>query len=117
MARNAETEIAWAGGLFEGEGCIGIVSGQRQPRLQLVSTDEDVVRRFADAVGWGNVRFYEREPYKDYWQWSVQSRNGVIAVIDMLWPYLGHRRKMKAVEVRSRALQIKQRAKREVTLG
>ena len=98
--------MAWAGGLFEGEGSLGIVSGQRQPRLQLVTTDEDVARRFLAAVGCGNLRFYEREAYKDFWQWSVQSRDDVIAVIDMLWPYLGHRRKMRAVEVRSRALQI-----------
>jgi len=46
-------EIAWAAGLFEGEGCITMTSGHAV--LRLSNTDEWVVRRFAEIVGRGVV--------------------------------------------------------------
>ena len=50
-------DIAWATGLFEGEGCItasGGTAAARTPELHLDMTDEDVVRRLAIVLG-GNV--------------------------------------------------------------
>ena len=55
-----ETEIAWAAGLFEGEGSIGFRGGSRgyvyaYLNLQLRSTDQDVVYRFHQIISEGNV--------------------------------------------------------------
>ncbi len=47
-------EIAWAAGLFEGEGSISTPLVDRQ-RLQLKMNAEASVRRFADALGVGTV--------------------------------------------------------------
>lgn len=104
MARRLD--IAWAGGLFEGEGSASIVSGSRQPSLQLVTTDEDVIVRFAEIVGRGTVRYYERQENKDIWQWSVQSKADVLHVANLLTPYLGQRRTMQMAKVRRRALEL-----------
>lgn len=101
-------EIAWAAGLFEGEGSCFIGSGQRQPRVSLQMTDEDAVRRFHAAIGRGNVRAYEPvgNQHKATWQWSVQSKDDVLFVLALLWPYLGDRRREAAAEVIERAAKM-----------
>src|SRR3990167_5406713 len=51
-------EIAWAAGLFEGEGCISVhrSKGRRpQPKLNIAMTDLEPMERFAKALGVGNV--------------------------------------------------------------
>lgn len=108
----SQVDIAWAAGLFEGEGSVGMSSSQRQPRVQLVSTDEDVVRRFVEIIGRGNVRGYHKTAahHKDYWQWSVQSKDDVLYVLNLLWPYLGERRRERAIEVIERASKMRDAA-------
>jgi hypothetical protein len=94
-------EIAWAAGLFEGEGCIFSDSnaGKRHQQrcLILSSTDEDVVRRFAAAVGVGKVHRRTRTPawqphWKDQWEWRVNRWTGIVEVLDLFKPFLGERR-------------------------
>lgn len=94
--------IAWAGGLFEGEGSCSI-SNLNQARVELTSTDEDVVRKFAAIIGFGAVRKRVRPPYKDCWTWYVQDKYDVIESLELLLPMLGLRRTIKAVEVINRA--------------
>lgn len=48
-----DEEIAWAAGLFEGEGTITQSSGI--VNLRVTSTDGDVLDRFAEVVGAGKV--------------------------------------------------------------
>ena len=101
-----ELKVAWAAGLFEGEGSCCITDG-RQPRVQLASTDEDVVRRFVAIVGRGRVRFHERtNGNKDVWHWSVQGRDDVLYVLNLLWPFLGERRRERAYELIERASKM-----------
>lgn len=103
-----DVEIAWAAGLFEGEGsCYVGHAGQRQPIVVLSMTDEDVVRRFARIIGRGNVQSYRRPPRKRYWRWSVQSKDDVLAVLGVLWPLLGARRQEAATEVIERAAKMR----------
>jgi hypothetical protein len=92
MARKIE-ELAWAAGLFEGEGSCFVGSGQRQPVVALVTTDRDVLERFASIIGFGSVHGYDRHPHKRYWRWSVQSKADVLAVGALLEPWLGVRRR------------------------
>ena len=47
-------EMAWAAGLFEGEGSLAL--GQRgNVRLSIASTDRDVIDRFRAAIGTGRL--------------------------------------------------------------
>jgi hypothetical protein len=52
MPPSAE-EIAWAAGLFEGEGTITHSDGQLYVRLG--NTDQEVIRRFADVFPFGTL--------------------------------------------------------------
>ena len=100
--------IAWAAGLFEGEGTvIAFGSRKHQRSLALSMTDEDVVLRFAATIGAGKIygpygyassTSRRREHHKQYWRWSVSDKEGVIAVASALLPFMGARRKAKMIE-------------------
>lgn len=94
--------IAWAAGLFEGEGCIRSTQNHsisNYPRLHLSTTDEDVIRRFRDVIAYGKVSGpYYRENYKPIFYWSTSGRNAHAAIVK-IFPYLLSRRKAKAIKV------------------
>jgi hypothetical protein len=101
----SERELAWAAGLFEGEGSIGQSRGY--PRLQLASTDEDVVRRFQSVVNGGAVHGpypsrgptgSTRQDYKVHWRWGATGRPAR-AIMALLLPWLGKRRMERWTEV------------------
>jgi hypothetical protein len=92
--------LAWAAGLFEGEGSISVKAQTAQ--LQLSMSDEDVVRRLHLIMGVGSFSGpYQdkRKPtYKPMWTWSVGGARKVQAVLAAFWNQLGDRRKAKAKE-------------------
>lgn len=101
-------ELAWAAGLFEGEGCITTrdngKSGKRYARLTLNMTDEDSVRRFFRAVGVGNVTLYnppaiQKSGRKMQWGWRTGRHEHVQHVLAVLWFGLGTRRRERAAEM------------------
>lgn len=97
-----DTELIWASGLFEGEGCIHLQKG-RYIHLNLVSKDRDVVERFVVAIGEGEARPKQvtpkrGEPYTA-WQWNLTGGRAE-RVLLLLLPHLGKRRS----EVASAAL-------------
>ena len=101
-----ETDLAWATGLFEGEGCIFV--GERKCRgytyqecnLQLQMTDEDTVNRFAKIVGHGNVRFapINKHNKKPLWRWGVSKKVEVRRILNDMLPLLSIRRAHKALD-------------------
>ena len=113
MIPTATSDLAWAAGLFEGEGCftVSMVHGRYpQPRVKLRSTDEDVVRRFHETVGFGTVREENwhtvHQGYKKQWEWFARA-DEVVPVIDLLLPWMGTRRRARALEVREIAARTK----------
>lgn len=103
----APPDIAWCGGLFEGEGSMGFWRHRksRQPKLQLNMTDEDTVRRFSGIFGLSLIRgpYCYNSKHKPQWVWSVGGFEKVQAVLAMLWPWLGERRRVKAIGVLAHA--------------
>lgn len=105
----ADLEFAWAIGLYEGEGscsCTPHRNGKGRlnlrPRMGLWMTDEDTVRRFAAAVGVGNVygpRTRTDRSSLPQWGWSVQRMYDVEALLLRMLPHLGERRKAQAQRV------------------
>lgn len=95
------TDIAWAAGLFEGEG--SIVPHRR--RLSLEMTDEDVVRRFVAIVGHGAVRRVirqnrvNRENHHIVYTWESGKWSATERIALALLPYLGTRRRAKMYEL------------------
>ena len=99
-------EIAWAAGLFEGEGSIGLTARDLLPRLRISMTDRDVLDRFCTAVTAGSVS----GPYagngsktptgrKPMYVWQANGIVDVSRILDAFWPYLGERRRAKANEI------------------
>jgi hypothetical protein len=95
-------EIAWAAGLFEGEGSITMCG--RYVHLQLKSTDEDVVVRFHEVVGCGSVygpySYNQPDGYKrkPAWVWVCREADAMI-VFRKFAPWLGKRRLARGREL------------------
>jgi hypothetical protein len=97
---SARAEVAWAGGLFEGQGSIelhldGIVL------LSLASTDKDVIDRFRSVVGAG--RLCSQPPGRSgrrerTWRLDILQVEDVLRGINLLYPWLGERLRARADE-------------------
>lgn len=125
MKRN-RTSIAWAAGLFEGEGCFSYSSNGRRPskenpeqrnyiaRATLSMTDEDVVRKFHAVLGFGrtNPKYKRPGKWKPVWTWCAAGHEKVQATIALFWEHLGERRKKKAREVLESAIKMYFRPKK-----
>lgn len=103
--RNA-LDVAWAAGLFEGEGYLGAYSqapkrGKVSITLGIGSTDRDVIERFRDIMGFGTIKL--RPPgtngHKPLHVWTIHEAAKVREVIALFTPYFGVRRNAKAREV------------------
>ena len=113
--------IAWAAGLFEGEGCVGVYGkpiGARGPRkspaMKITMTDLDVLEKFQRIVGVGKVggprRHKGKEHHKAFWSWSCNGTEKIQALLAAFWPFLCSRRQAKAADVIREMAEIPLRA-------
>lgn len=85
------SEIAWAAGLFDGEGTATICRGR--PRLAVQMSDRECVSRFAQAMGCGFVYGPYVHEYRDGYTrkprfvWLAEGESYVIAA-ELLMPML-----------------------------
>jgi len=103
-----DVELAWAAGLFEGEGSIyscpmryNSRTGRIGIRLELHMTDEDVVRRFGEIVGIGTVRGPYRsggdDRFRPRWKWRASGAAAVKFLTESgILDLLGERRRGRA---------------------
>lgn len=96
-----EQEIAWAAGLFEGEGSMTLheSGGNTWLAIQLSMVDRDVVERFHQIVGAGTVRIQHRkcERHNTLRTWRVGGADAAEIIIGFL-PYFGERRRARALD-------------------
>jgi len=103
-------EIAWAAGLFEGEGCITEVGGRFA--LTVTNTDEWVVQRFYDIVALGSIygpyRNSEADGHrrKPFWTWTAHQEQALDAM-QLLAPWLSPRRLNRAYELTALTFPVK----------
>ena len=112
----------WAIGLFEGEGCISFFYKKKDlsPRMHmsLMSTDEDVIRRFLATVKVGSIC----GPYKlsggrkPAWKWDACSHANIRKLLVPWLPQLCARRALKAKEA-LQFLDQKQEVKSKCKFG
>lgn len=99
-------ELAWAGGLFEGEGsfvCYKLPNRRDSYRVVVVmpSTDKDVLDTFCNVMGFGKVRgpYKPSNGNKNRYVWEVQNFRECLKAAELLYPYLHSRRSEKADEL------------------
>jgi len=98
-------DIAWAAGLFEGEGSISCYPikcrvNSIRTDVSLASTDKDVIDKFCQIVGAGDVKGPREYPRrKPIYYWQVQNFRDCMYVLGQIYDYLGERRKAKADEM------------------
>jgi hypothetical protein len=111
MNIGSREELAWAAGLFDGEGCIGVYPGIRQNRhntshyitlqMSIGQSDRQVLDRFYQAVGrLGNVGGPYTYAYKlaPYYRWQARKFEHVQAIVAMLWTFLSPIKRQQATE-------------------
>jgi intein/homing endonuclease len=95
--------LAWAAGLFEGEGCFyarsdGKYSGGNLA-LYINMTDRDVLQRFLEVIGGGSLapaRLEKgRKNSKPVYRYSLYGDKYCLAVAYALFPFMGERRRAK----------------------
>ena len=86
------TDIVWAAGLFEGEGCI--TTNHKVPNSRIIiigMTDQDVMERFVDVMGYGRLlgpyQYVKCKNNKPYWSWQMSKRSEVLRILKMFLPH------------------------------
>jgi hypothetical protein len=87
-------ELAWAAGLFEGEGSIYAEpkNGRHYLRFCLSTTDKDVIDRFAAVMECGKVYGPYAGTNKQRYDWRTKNHGDAVRAATLLWPWLGERR-------------------------
>lgn len=103
--RRKQVDIGWAAGFFDGEGHCDLSthrSGYKYPRLTVVSTDFDMLEKFAQIVGlariYGPYQPSSRRSRKPIFRWQVVGA-GATPIAKLLYPHLSKRRRAKFQEV------------------
>lgn len=101
-----ETTIAWAAGLFDGEGCITIVGNRVQVVVSM--TDLDLLERMQKHFG-GSIHPIKKrkEHWKDAWKWQISGTKKSLAFLDLIYPYLSIRRQARVEEARNHFLDLR----------
>lgn len=93
-------ERAWAGGVLDAKGGMDKI---RQNIIRFDSTDEQLIRRFYEAVGVGVVRSRTvKNGPAPSWYWETTSMDNCREVCLLLLPFLSARRTKEAANLVSR---------------
>lgn len=106
-------DLAWAAGLFEGEGCITLNVDRRAspprkyPKAVLITSDADVLERFASILGVGKMgRHPHKAGAKPLHRWSATKRSDFLVFAELLGLRLGERRRARLAEVLAEASEL-----------
>lgn len=91
----SKTELAWAAGFFDGEGCVTAFheKGRANPKHRLClfvaqAGTVEHLERFQKIVGVGNIAGpYYRDGKQPYYQWRTSGKKAHL-VMGLLAPYL-----------------------------
>jgi hypothetical protein len=93
-------DLAWAAGLFDGEGSVGAFMNNRPgsyctcPRASISQKNIEVLDKFKQTVGLGKIyNFKARKTSSAGFLYVLQGIEGVQALTAMLWPWLGSLKK------------------------
>jgi hypothetical protein len=105
-------DVAWAAGLYEGEGTChsgygtyrykGELRSRKTPtyQLRIAMTDLEPLQKFQETFGVGviNGPYMSAKSTKPAWHYSVTGYERTQAIIAAIWPWLSPRRKDQALK-------------------
>lgn len=94
--------IAWVAGIVEGEGNICYRPCKTAGRLRVRMTDKDVLDKLYDItkIGVINGPYYRKNPkHKPSWDWCVNKKRHLVAILQVILPWLCSRRKNNVVKL------------------
>jgi hypothetical protein len=102
-----DTDLAWAAGIIDGEGCISLNQEKRTQyllRLTVTNTNLLLLTRIQELFG-GNICPMKRyqDHWKDRWQWDLKAAKAERALRAVL-PYLVAKRQEADIALQARAL-------------
>lgn len=102
-----QCDLAWAAGLFEGEGCFSssVSRNSRSFTLRINMIDQDVIEKFARIMDFGSVvTVAPKQPHHlPQWAWQAYGFEKFQAVAVAFWPWLGVRRRQRIREILAQA--------------
>lgn len=98
----SDVDFAWAAGFFDGEGCTSVLTAKRDRhsylRMSVSQKDREVLDKFHSIVGCGKVYTAKTRPIHS---WDCYTETECESVLELLWPYLGSKKKQQANEARN----------------
>lgn len=82
------SEIMWAAGFWDGEGCCTVQHTTGYALLAITQVNRANVERFHRAVGCGNVTGPIRRDRKPQHRWNAASRSDLLRVWSLLSPHI-----------------------------
>lgn len=95
MKANEREKLAWAAGLFDGEGCIHIRQNGHSVVLSLAMTHRPTIEQLGEILGypWTLATLPPAQPhYKEQYRWSLRRQPEVLDCLSRLEPYIVTRR-------------------------
>ena len=86
-------DIAWLGGLLEGEGCFSLKK-DKYPRISLAMTDEDVIVKAASLMKIKTMVYH----HKNVWSFHIHGSYAIQWMMT-LYPLLSKRRREKVASI------------------
>lgn len=97
-----ETNLAWAAGLFDGEGstCLSSSGDKNTIAMSLYQNNRDTLQRFKAVVQRGEIYGpYQRKGPNPIYCWKVGGFERTVETLTALWPYLTLQKRTQAVKV------------------
>lgn len=89
------TELAWAAGFFDGEGCTSL-KAKRKPCLSVTQKYPECLQRFQAALGLGKIYGPIEQKGNQIYIFSIQNARGVDTALSLLWPFLSSIKRAQA---------------------
>jgi len=98
LARIKPVDLGWLAGIIEGEGSIVLREGPKNSHwavIRVAMTDLDIVMRLRKVTGRGKLTYIQptQPHHKPQYQWALGARADVTAILRLIYPLMGHRRK------------------------
>lgn len=93
----SETELAWAAGFFDGEGCTTLAKKNANKTVRVIVAQKDIrpLQRFVAAVG-DRGKIYPPRGEHMVRHWASNAEPVAREVLALLWPYLSEPKREQA---------------------